>query len=465
MSRDLRQHASGQPPDLRLVTWRDEPARGIPRDAHVDRTLALLRDPFRFIPDGCRRLRTDIFETRVLLRRTLCMTGPEAAALFCDPAHFIRAGAVPGRIMKTLFGVGGVQALDGAAHRHRKALFMGWMTPERMAELRAIARRTWLEHAARWKNVESVELYGQARSIMTATACEWAGVPLQDNEEAKLARHFSCMFSAVQTIGPAHWHARHVRRQSEAWAREIVDKVRSGRHVPPPGSPLETLAAWRDLDGKQVDLQTAAVELLNLLRPTVATAVWIVYVALALHRYPEARDALCLEPDYPEWFAQEVRRYYPFFPLVAARVRDTFEWRGYRFPKGVRVLFDLYGTDHDPRAWRNPEVFDPLRFRGRPPDPYAFVPQGPGDPHRHHRCAGERMALELLKTAAQVLTADLSYDVPAEQNLMIDWSRLPALPHSRFLMSRVRLDETSARRGAIHSVRILESTHRKVPSA
>jgi len=256
-----------------------------------------------------------------------------------------------------------------------------------------------------------------------------------------------------------------VRRQSEAWAREIVDKVRSGRHVPPPGSPLETLAAWRDLDGKQVDLQTAAVELLNLLRPTVATAVWIVYVALALHRYPEARDALCLEPDYPEWFAQEVRRYYPFFPLVAARVRDTFEWRGYRFPKGVRVLFDLYGTDHDPRAWRNPEVFDPLRFRGRPPDPYAFVPQGPGDPHRHHRCAGERMALELLKTAAQVLTADLSYDVPAEQNLMIDWSRLPALPHSRFLMSRVRLDETSARRGAIHSVRILESTHRKVPSA
>jgi fatty-acid peroxygenase len=40
----------------------------------------------------------------------------------------------------------------------------------------------------------------------------------------------------------------------------------------------------------------------------------------------------------------------PFFPAVAARVRRDFDWKGYRLPRGRRVLLDLYGTDYDPRT-------------------------------------------------------------------------------------------------------------------
>jgi fatty-acid peroxygenase len=332
-----------------------------------------------------------------------------------------------------------LQGLDGSAHRHRKALFMSWMTPERIAALRSIARRTWLERAPRWKDVDEVELYGEARGILTAAVCEWAGVPLDANHEATLVRQLTALFSSGKTVGPAHWRTRHMRQQSEAWAEQILSRVRSGRFVPPQGSPLADLAAWRDLDGEPLDTRTAAVELINLLRPTVATAVWVVYVALSLHRYPEVHEALRTVPGYPEWFAQEVRRHYPFFPMIAARVRATFTWRGYRFDKGTRVLFDLYGTDHDPRAWRNPEVFDPLRFRTEPLDLYAFVPHGPGDPFQHHRCPGERIALELMKMAAHMLSAELTYEIPANQDLSIEWSKLPPLPRSRFLMKRVRL--------------------------
>jgi fatty-acid peroxygenase len=413
--------------------------RTIPRDSSPESTLALLRHPFRFIPDRCRRFGTDVFEARLLLRRTICISGPEAAAVFSDPARFMREGAVPPRVMKTLFGLGGVQSLDGEAHRHRKAMFMRLMTPERMAALRGIARRIWLERAALWGNVETVELYGQARSILTRAVCEWAGVPLPERDVEIRARQFSCMFDSVRTFGPAHWRALHARQRAEAWARDIVAGVRSGRVRAVPGSALAAIATFRDLDGELLDPQTAAVELLNLLRPTVATAVWIVYVALALHRYPEVRTALGHEPEYAEWFAQEVRRYYPFFPLIAARVRDTFEWNGYRFPKDARVVLDLYGTDHDARAWSNPDVFDPLRFRRWDGDEYRFVPHGPGDPNRHHRCAGERMTVELIKMAAEMLTVHLRYEVPVPQDLTIDWSRLPALPRSRFILGRVVL--------------------------
>src|SRR4051794_25197686 len=63
-----------------------------------------------------------------------------------------------------------------------------------------------------------------------------------------------------------------------------------------------------------------------------------------------------------------------------------------------------HGTDHDPQLWPEPDRFDPDRFAGRTPDPYSFVPQGGADPATGHRCAGERVTVELLKSALRALT-------------------------------------------------------------
>lgn len=76
-----------------------------------------------------------------MLRKAICMTGPEAAELFYDTSRFMRRGATPGRIQKTLFGQGGVQSLDGDAHRRRKQLFMWLMAAERIGQLGHTARQ------------------------------------------------------------------------------------------------------------------------------------------------------------------------------------------------------------------------------------------------------------------------------------------------------------------------------------
>lgn len=128
---------------------------------------------------------------------------------------------------------------------------------------------------------------------------------------------------------------------------------------------------------------------------------------------------------------------YPFFPSIVARVRHDFEWKGYRFPEGRRVMLDLYGTNHDQRAWQAPDQFRPERFRRWDGNPFTFVPQGPGDHYLNHRCPGEWITIELMKVALTFLAKHLTYDVP-EQDLRIDRSRLPALPQSRFMMSKVR---------------------------
>ncbi len=179
-------------------------------------------------------------------------------------------------------------------------------------------------------------------------------------------------------------------------------------------------------------------EVLNLLRPTVAVSVYLTFAALALHTHPEGRRRIAArEPGYVDRFAQEVRRFYPFFPLVMAQASTDFLWNDYPFPAGRKVALDLYGTNHDPRLWPQPERFDPERFDSRAPGPFDLIPQGGGDTNVTHRCPGEPVALALLQTGLEFLAARLQYEVP-EQDLTIDYTRLPALPRSGFVIRQVR---------------------------
>ena len=73
----------------------------IPRDGKLDSSLSLLREGNHFIPRRCQRLRSDIFQTRLLFEPTLCLHGEAAARLFYDQSRFTREGAAPGMLKKT----------------------------------------------------------------------------------------------------------------------------------------------------------------------------------------------------------------------------------------------------------------------------------------------------------------------------------------------------------------------------
>src|SRR3982751_2213170 len=100
-----------------------------------DETLPFLRAPYDFISEGCARRGTDVFETRLMLRPTICMRGRAAADLFYDETHFSRQGAAPLRVQQSLLGRRGVQAIDGDAHRHRKQMFLEVLGTDRVAAL------------------------------------------------------------------------------------------------------------------------------------------------------------------------------------------------------------------------------------------------------------------------------------------------------------------------------------------
>lgn len=411
---------------------------GIPRTPSLDATRALWRDPYRYIGDECRRLDLDLFRTRLLLQDTICLSGREAAALFYDRDRFTRRRAAPEPVQATLFGKGGVQGMDGAAHRHRKVMFMSVMESGRINRLAELFHDEWQDAIEGWARRSRVVLYDEARVLLTRAVCRWAGVPLPDSEVPRRTRELSAQYDDAGSLPVRHLRSRRARRRSERWAAHLINVVRAGQHDADEDSPLRAIAMHRDVDGELLNTRIAAVELLNLLRPTVAVAVYIVFLGLSLELYPRCRQPLVSPDDgYAEMFIDEVRRHYPFFPFVAARTRESFVWRGCAFPKGVRVLLDLYGTNHDGRAWEAPGEFRPERFAQGADDRFSFVPQGGDEPHGNHRCAGEDIAVALMRVALDCLLSHMRYEVP-EQDLRIDFSRLPALPGSHFLIQGVR---------------------------
>ena len=409
----------------------------IPQDSSLESSVSLLREGYDFIRNRCERLGTDVFMVRLLMQDTICMRGEDAARLFYDEQYLQRAHAAPRMLQKTLFGKGGVQGLDGAAHRHRKHLFLSLLGDEGVLKMVRLANAEWSAAIEHWQSRERIVLLPEVQLILTRAACRWAGVPLVEGEAQERCEQLAAMIDGAGGVATRHWHARRARKAAESWAAGLVQRVREGSLEVAEKQPLAVVASHTEPDGRLLELEIAAVELLNLLRPIVAVSRFVVYAAMELLAHPQWRQRLQESDGLLEPFAQEVRRLYAFFPFTAARVKQDFEWKGYRFPAGTRVLLDLYGTNRDPRSWQEPHCFDPERFSRWSGSAFNFITQGGGDPADGHRCPGERLAIELLKDSLRLLTRQMEYAVPA-QDLRIDSSRMPAQPESRLVISDVR---------------------------
>lgn len=411
---------------------------GIPRLSSLDSSVALLREGYTFISNRCDRLRADAFRTRLMLAPVVCMRGAEAAELVYDSGHFDRTAAVPKSTLRLLQDEGSVQQLEGEAHRVRKALFMRMMTPQALDRARAIFGEQLRAAIPGWQAEGRVVLHDAVRDVLLRSVCAWAGVPLAEEEVAQRSREIRAMIDHAGIVRSRSPWTQHLRNRSEAWARDLVERTRRGELRPDEGSALAIVARHTDADGDRLDLSEAGVELLNVLRPTVAVGRFIVFGVHALIENTRWREAFAAQEEADlEPFVQEVRRFYPFFPAAGARTCEGFRWHGHSFEAGDWVLLDLYGTNHHPRLWEAPEAFRPERFRGWRGNPYTLIPQGAGDFETGHRCPGEWLTIALMKEAMRSFSRGIRYEVPM-QDLSINLGTMPALPKSGLVIDEVR---------------------------
>ncbi|MBF0753487.1 cytochrome P450 [Jeotgalicoccus nanhaiensis] len=411
----------------------------MPKDSGFDKTLSILKEGYEFIMNRDRELDTNIFETRILGEKAICLTGSEQAELFYDNTRFRRSDAAPARVQKTLFGEGGVQGLDGDAHKNRKAMFMSLMDNKTMDEIEDLTEKYWHEFFAEINWNDTVELYEAAKVVFLQVACDWVGVSLEDEDLETRAGQISDLYESPAALGIQHWKGRKSRSEAEDWIQGLIEGVRNGEIEADKDRALYQFAMHKDLDGELLDSQIATVELLNLIRPINAISVWVAMIGLALHEHPEAAEKLQnANQEQLEWFIQEVRRYYPFFPVAVARVAVDFEWQGYEFKEGTLTLLDLYGTNRHPDDWSEPEVFSPERFEGWQQTPFNFIPQGGGSYDFGHRCAGEFITIVVMQTTLDFLVNHLEFEVP-DQDFSFEYNDIPAVPNDKVKIKPIRL--------------------------
>src|SRR4051794_7043449 len=403
----------------------------------LENGLQFIAKGYGWLPDKRRAAGRRTVATRLGGLPVTGIEGPDAARFLYDEDHVRRAHAIPEPVQGTLFGKGAVHTLDGEAHRVRKAMFVALlMREDGIASLVERVTAAWDDAVEEWSRRPRIVLFDEAGTVLAGAVCRWAGIPVSDDEVPAVARDLMALVDGFATGGPRHVRARRARGRREAWLAQLVESVRAGTVHVPAGAPGGGGAGHRDADGEQLDPRVAAVELLNIIRPTTAVAWFVAFSGHALIRWPVNRKRLAEgDPEFAEAFAHEVRRFYPFAPFIGGRAPREIEWDGERIPKNSMVLLDLYGQNHDPDLWGDPYSFRPERFLGGEIGAFDLVPQGGGDPRSNHRCPGEQIAVALLAALA-VRLARLDFDVP-EQDLSISLRRIPTRPASGVVL-RVR---------------------------
>ena len=410
-----------------------------PRDGAFDSTLALLRQGYDFIGERSRTLRSRIFRSRLLLKPVICLSGAAAAEMFYNPDLFTRVGAMPPTTLRLLQDVGSVQSLSGSAHRHRKAMFLSLLAGQRRIDdaLEAF-RREWFYSLEEWKQLEEIVFFDEIALVLTRAATRWVGIPLDGESGSALCAQLMQMIEGAGSVGPTAWLALFRRWHTERYVEATIRECRQEKAEAPPGSPLDVIVRHRDEKGQLLKVRIAAVEILNILRPIVAVGRFLTFAAMALEAQPAWRQRFAAgDEEHLEPFIEEVRRYYPFFPFIGGRATVSFRWKGYHFSKGDWVVLDLFGTNHDPERFADPESFRPERAPSWRPQGFDFIPQGAGKADITHRCPGEALTVALMKETVRLLCRSVSYEVPP-QDLRVDRRRIPARPTSGLRLSRVR---------------------------
>lgn len=380
---------------------------------------SLLRHGYEFWATMRGRDGTEIVQKRLLHERITAIRGPEAAQFFYEEPHTERGSALP-PLTTPLFGKGAVHTLDGDAHAHRKAMFNGLLDAEASRQVAEAVARRWDERLSARNG--RIDVFDEVGRLLLESGAEWLGVPLAHDEIAARTRDMLTLVDGFGAPSLRHLKARRARHRTNAWAMGLVEDSRLS--AAESSSALDAVAHHRDEHGDLLPVHTAAVELINLLRPLVAVTWLIVGLFEAYDVNPGRREEILAERFSAMDVAQEIRRMYPFVPFLATRATEDLSWRDAMIPRGTLIVLDVWGTDHDPRFWRDPGEFDPGRFKVTPVTPYNLVPQGGGYRETGHRCPGEDMTLAVLMTLVHRV-AELPYEVLGPR---ADLRRMPPKP-------------------------------------
>jgi cytochrome P450 len=403
---------------------------GPPLPKSVQTALFLTR-PVEFL-DRCARRYGDLFTVDTyLVGREVEIAHPDLVRqVFTGDPDVMHAGEA-NDILRPLLGPRSVLLLDGAEHVRERKLLLPPFHGDRVATWGRTMRDVTERVAADWPVGTPFALHPHMQRITlevilrTVFGVEEGGQlsDLRDALTAVLDRQ-STPLQALFTVPPlrrrffgltpwdgflrdlAHADAL-IHRQI---ARRRADRERG---EPPRGDVLSMLLEARDEDGRPMTDGEMRDELVTLLvagHETTATMLcWAFDFVLGDARVlGRVRRELAESPRggeeplaYLDAVIKEVLRLRPVVPAVGRRIKKAVKLGRWEIPAGELLVPVSFLTHRLASVYPRPESFEPERFVGVKPDPYAWYPFGGGA----RRCLGMTFSLfEMRIVLATVLS-------------------------------------------------------------
>jgi cytochrome P450 len=390
------------------------PGPGAPAAVQTARWIAR---PLPYL-DECYRRFGDIFTVRWLgAGAVVKVCAPELVkqVMTADP-DVLQAG-VANSLLEPMVGKYSLLTLDGAEHLRQRRLLLPAFTGERMQAYAGVMREIAESCFESWPLGEPFALQPLMQGITLdiilrtvfgiADAARFARLREQIVMLVESTSHPIMLLPMLMRLDLVSLLPRSRTSRAKTAVDDMIYEEIAHRRARPTGGNdvLSVMLDARDEDGRAMTDRELRDELVTLLlagHETTATALAWTFERLLANA--SALDRLRAElaagrDDYLDAVIKESLRVRPIVPLIARSVRKPYELAGYTIPAGVRISPSIYLTQRRADIYPDPERFQPERWLGVKPDPYAWLPFGGGI----RRCLGMAFALFEMRVVLQAI--------------------------------------------------------------
>ncbi len=419
----------------------------------IGKTLAIVRNPFRFLEDRQGRY-GNVFKSNVVGRKVVFLAGIEGAEAFYDPGNVGRADAHP-FLLVDLFGGRNFEMYDGPKHFALKSIALRAFDHQAIAGYLPDLQSLIEAKMSRLSQEREFRAVAELRKLVIE-AISWNILGLLPGPETEsLTSDYSTLLAGLAAVplplpGTTYGRARAARDRLLLRLGQLV----RDRRANPGLDGLSRMLHAQAPDGRTYTDEEAVLEAHHIVIGGFITFSLMAEVMRRLAEQPELRKRCAAEID--EYapagpltmdalqnlrtcnnVVLETKRYVPLVPLAFGRALRSFTCGCFEVPEGWTVYLALHLNNLDPTIYTDPERFDPDRFG---PDraehlkhPLAFIPQG-AEPPTGHRCLGFDYSTCLVLAILTLLVRGYEWEIPP-QDLRYDWKKRPPEPRDGLRIS------------------------------
>ena len=377
-----------------------------------------------------------IYKTSILGSPTVMMIGSEANTFLFRNENKYVVSAWP-KSTRILLGKKSLAVNNGSFHTSRRKLLYDAFQPRALASYIPTMEQITEKYLQKWLQMNTLTWYPELRNYTFDIASNLF-VSTDGGSQSEVGHYFEDWCAGLFTIPISlPWtkfgKALKARRQLLKKLEEIVLKRQQAEE---PGSDaLGLLIQAEDENGNSLSLEELKDQVLLLLfagHETLTSA--IASFCLLTAQHPKVMQRLVEEQDrlnitgtptledlkamvYLEQVLKEVMRLIPPIGGAFRKAIETFEFGGYRIPKGWNLQYQIAQTHKDEEIYPQSDRFDPDRFAPDQPvdrqTSFGYIPFGGG----LRECIGKEFARLEMRLFASKLLKNYQWELLPDQNL------------------------------------------------